>query len=574
MALNLYLTELDTCNDMNDIATFTGKNYDIMPSTEGTLYYQTPIGNWQPTFRFFTDGISDIADDDVKLLTNQGLNFISTSPTSSSANTTGLYTPSATLKSADDNYTNYKINDSSVTIGDTTDPVCNIEFQASLSNAIFGAPGFMDMITNESDMATNFGTTINTSSNTISNYFATAGGATFVGEIDSSTSSKKLQVCKTIFQQIIYSFPTRFTLKYQAALTSSTFNDGVNAFVTRTPSGGTQTDTTATIDVRMASDNTSIDNIKTQSTDTVFVKGDLVKISQVGPAYRTYKPSDSTTVGVAIDDDSGTTNYTPGGGFMWNTDSTAFQINLLRNIQVDAYASQSPPAGSVEYWNGARTSAVDGTDNADGNWIDPEQYALLIDTNGNMNVYTSGSGGSGTVVVEEFTQWTITGWGQTVLRGTIDSTVAGKTTLVVKDREYRNFSSDIEANSQESFTGQMYTEIESYTFDGAPGDLAEGKVLTVAINTTPPAGAPTGVQAGTRDQTIQINSITDVQASMLNNTLSATTGTELPIQTNDVFHIKLTVNNDPAQENISGENLTTVGDQVSKNYDLKINLSA
>jgi hypothetical protein len=565
MALNLYLTELDTTNHMSDVAIFTGKNYHDMPSTEGTLYYQTPIGNWQPIFRFFTDGNDDITHQDVKLLTNQGLNFISTSATSSAANTSGLYTPSATLKSDGDNYTNYKINDSSLTLSNSTDPVCNMEFQSSLSNAIFGAPGMLDMITNESDMATNFGTTINTSSNTISNYFASVGDATFVSEINSSTSSKKLQVCKTIFKQIIYSFPMRFTLKYQAAITSNTFNDGINTFVTRTPVGGTETNTSATIDVHMDSNNTSIDILKTQSTDTVFVKGDLVKISQVGPAYRAYKPSDSTTVGPAIADDSANT---PGGGFMWNTSGNHFQINLLRNVDVMAYSTESPPSGSVEYWNGARTIDSDGTNMPDGNWTDPENYALLIDTNGNMNVYTNG----GATVVEEFTQWTITGWGQTVLRGTLDLSVDGKTTLVVKNREYRNFSNDIEDYPEEYFTGTMYTEVESYTFDGAPEDLAEGKVLTVAINTTPTG--PTGVQAGTRDQTIQINSITDVQASMLNNTLSATTGTELPIQTNDVFHIKLTVNNDPAQENISGENLTTVGDQVSKNYDLKINLSA
>jgi hypothetical protein len=223
---------------------------------------------------------------------------------------------------------------------------------------------------------------------------------------------------------------------------------------------------------------------------TVVIDGSYATITNPGPAYRAYKPSDSTTVGAAIADDSGSTNYTPGGGFMWNSASTAFQINLLRNVDVMAYSTESPPSGSVEYWNGARTSTANGTNMPDGNWIDPQYYALLINTDGSMNVYTNG----GATVVEPDTQWTITGWGQTVLRGTLDLSVADKTTLVVKGREYRNFSSDIEANPQESFTGQMYTEVESYTFDGAPEDLAEGKVLTVAINTTPTG--PTGTQIG------------------------------------------------------------------------------
>ena len=168
---------------------------------------------------------------------------------------------------------------------------------------------------------------------------------------------------------------------------------------------------------------------------------------------------------------------------MWNTSGAAFQINLLRNADVMAYSTASPPSGSVEFWNGDRGA----NQMPAGNWTDPQYYSLKIDMAGNMNVYTN----SGTTVQEAATQWTITGWGQTVLRGSVDITsVPGTTRLVVKDHEYRNFPAGINANPQESFTGQMYTEVAAYSFTGVPGDLTTGTALTVEIDTsyTGPAG--------------------------------------------------------------------------------------
>ena len=190
---------------------------------------------------------------------------------------------------------------------------------------------------------------------------------------------------------------------------------------------------------------------------------------------RAYTPSTSVTVGAALD-----------GGFMWNTSGTPFQINLLRNADVTAYSTASPPSGSTEFWNGDRASNGTGQF-PNGNWTDPQYYSLKINMAGNMNVYTN----SGATVVEAATQWTITGYGQTVLRGSVDDTsVPGTTRLIVFNREYRNFPADINANSQESFTGQMYTEVAAYSFVGAPGDLGTGTALTVEIDTsyTGPAG--------------------------------------------------------------------------------------
>jgi len=191
--------------------------------------------------------------------------------------------------------------------------------------------------------------------------------------------------------------------------------------------------------------------------------------------YRAYIPSSSVTTGASTT-----------GGVSWS--AAAFQINLLRNEEVMAYSTESPPSGSTEYWNGARTSGTDG--NMASNWIDPQYYTILIDTSeatalaGGMEIFTYDGQPA---VREQGVQWTITspsGWAQTVLRGSVDTSVSGITKLVVKNREYRAWPNDFPVNPQESFTGQMYTEIAAYSFTGAPGDLTVGTALTVEIDTS------------------------------------------------------------------------------------------
>jgi hypothetical protein len=564
MSLDLYLDELDTSLALGTAGTFIGKNFATIGSTDETLYFQTPVANWRSIFFFKTDGSTDITGEDVALATAQGLNLIGTSDASSNSSiTTGLYTPHATLKASGDNFADYVIRDSSTANGDITDPACNVDFQSELSRAIFGTPLGIDMLTNEAELATDYGNTIDTMAGTICQTFATAGASTMLGNINDMSDSK-LRICKKIYQQMRFSTISRFTLKYNAALTSATFTDGISLAVSRTPSGSsTAVSTTATVDVAMTG--TVIDNIMVRDTSNCFLDDDKITISQIGIADRLRIASSSTTVGAAIADDAGGNAYTPGGGFMWNTSGTAFQINLLRNTGVTAYASASPPAGSVEYWNGDRASADTPTQMPNGNWIDPEQYALLINMDGSMNVYTNG----GATVQEEFTQWTITGWGQTVLRGTVSqATVDGltETTLHVKDREYRVFSSELNVNPQESFTGQMYTEVSAYKFTGT---LGEGTALTVVIDTSPTG--PIAVQLGTANETMDIAQINSVQQSILNGTLA--TDTELPIEKDDVFNLVMRVSNNSSQSNVAGKVLDTIGDTVTRAAKLKIKLS-
>ena len=211
---------------------------------------------------------------------------------------------------------------------------------------------------------------------------------------------------------------------------------------------------------------------------------------------RDYMPSTNVTVGAVKAADQYNEE-----GLMWNTSGTPFQINLLRNKEVTAYTIQNPPDGSVEYWNGDRA-----TDMTTGNWTDPQYYSLKIDMAGNMNVYTY----QGATVVEPATQWTITGWGQTVLRGSVE-VVGGVTKLVVKDREYRAFPNDLNVNPQESFVGQMYTEVASYSFTGGPGDLAEGTQLTVEIDTSYTGPEPVGGQKFTNFPIIPTGPIATTQ---------------------------------------------------------------
>ena len=80
--------------------------------------------------------------------------------------------------------------------------------------------------------------------------------------------------------------------------------------------------------------------------------------------------------------------------------------------------SEHPVAGSIEHYNGDRS--VDATGHMDdGNWIDGHQYTLHMDKDAtSMNIYTYGVP---TPVSEEGIQWTITGYGHTILKGTIDT---------------------------------------------------------------------------------------------------------------------------------------------------------
>jgi len=190
-----------------------------------------------------------------------------------------------------------------------------------------------------------------------------------------------------------------------------------------------------------------------------------------------YLSTSQVTIGVSVDAKT----------FKWGKFGEAFQINLERNSLVTADNSEHPSAGSIEYWNGDRSSTATGNmDN--GNWIDGHLYDFHMDaTATELPIYTYGA--TPASVQEVGIQWTITAWGHTVIRGTIDTTsIPGKTRFVVKLGannlpEYRPFDASLDVNPQEQFT-QANTELVAYVFDGPIANLvADTSVLVPELVT-------------------------------------------------------------------------------------------
>lgn len=177
-----------------------------------------------------------------------------------------------------------------------------------------------------------------------------------------------------------------------------------------------------------------------------------------------YSPTTGVVLGGAVADVS--------NAFYWGADDVPFQINLELNDAVASDSGTPAAAGTFEYWNGNR----DGQDLSAGNWIDPQYYVLKVDHYATEMAVSSyiGNGGNGSTVMEPDIQWTITGWGQTVLRGSLDVTsVPGTTRLVVKTSsnglpEYRPFDASLNVNPQEAFASAN-TELVAYSYTGVLG---------------------------------------------------------------------------------------------------------
>ena len=60
MSLNLYLSELNKSDAIDDEGAFSGSNTAGLTGTNANLYYQAPLADWQRIFKFYTDGGVDI----------------------------------------------------------------------------------------------------------------------------------------------------------------------------------------------------------------------------------------------------------------------------------------------------------------------------------------------------------------------------------------------------------------------------------------------------------------------------------------------------------------------------------
>lgn len=217
--------------------------------------------------------------------------------------------------------------------------------------------------------------------------------------------------------------------------------------------------------------------LSAQATALGAGKGTIRTAASIGGPSR-YLATSSVTIGASVDAKT----------FKWSKAGESFQINLERNSLVAADSSADPVAGSIEYWNGDRSGAATGhMDN--GNWIDGNLYEFHMDPDATeLPIYTYGA--TPAFVQEAGIQWTITAWGQTVLRGMIDTvTIPGKTRFVVKLGanglpEYRPFDASLDVNPQEQFT-QANTELIAYVFDGTIANLvADTSVLVPELLTT------------------------------------------------------------------------------------------
>ncbi len=139
---------------------------------------------------------------------------------------------------------------------------------------------------------------------------------------------------------------------------------------------------------------------------------------------------------------------------------------------------------NLEHQAGILDSDIDAFNNFSDpyNWKDPGEYVLKIDPAGGLSTWAYPSGtqaDSGNAGI----QWTLTGWHQTILAGSI----VGNKLVVSPTGTYRPFDATAMVNDVEVFSGNVATEVLAYTFTGDVGDIGAGSVLGVTVVPVPGA---------------------------------------------------------------------------------------
>jgi hypothetical protein len=175
------------------------------------------------------------------------------------------------------------------------------------------------------------------------------------------------------------------------------------------------------------------------------------------------------------------------GGVQGNVIANPFQINLEyqagildSNIaNLNTYMFPANPAYPPDHTNDIWLK----------NFSDNVDYVLRVNPAGGLTVYTYPDSWT----VEPAIQWTLTGWHQTILAGTIvdhgDGTI---TLLVVPSGTYRPFPSDPPVNNVEVFSGQLACEVVGYRFTGTAGAIGAGSVLVPILAGSRKTTAETG----------------------------------------------------------------------------------
>jgi len=183
-----------------------------------------------------------------------------------------------------------------------------------------------------------------------------------------------------------------------------------------------------------------------------------------------YRPSTNLVLGALGTDDSGTPGFVIAQEFQLNL---LYQAGIL-NSDIDAinnYCPSSWPEGAL-------------------NFHDSNDYVLRFDLNGGLPVYQY-SQPYGTLQSDSGSpdiQWTLTGWGQTILAGNILDQGNGRYFFqLLPYGTYRPFPNDPPVNEVEVFSGNVLCEPLGYYFNGSLTSLSQGS--TLEVHNTPIPGS-------------------------------------------------------------------------------------
>ena len=180
-----------------------------------------------------------------------------------------------------------------------------------------------------------------------------------------------------------------------------------------------------------------------------------------------YVPSSPLTLGPWGTDYYGNPGYVIANPFQLNLE---YQPGILdediANFNTYLYPANPafPPGHSDDSWSV--------------NFEDCDEYVLYINPGGGCNVYTYPN----IPTYDPTIEWTLTGWGQTILAGNIIDNSDGTITLRVQPRRtYRPFPADPPVNDVENFSGNVECEVRGYRFAGSAFALGEGSELDALL---------------------------------------------------------------------------------------------
>ena len=173
-----------------------------------------------------------------------------------------------------------------------------------------------------------------------------------------------------------------------------------------------------------------------------------------------------------------------------NNSNPGIQINLERDFNLPIDSSSSPKEGSIEFWNGDHSISI-GHMNS-GNIPNANEYTFHMHKGAeSMDIYRY-IDSNVLVTQEKNIEWTISGpenEKHTILRGTIDTSISGKTIFVVKKNKSTNLPELLVSDTMYSINTNhkypfAYTELIQYEFEGELNDITESSNMIPSLLTS------------------------------------------------------------------------------------------